>query len=81
MSTSVGKLCAFAHTRGWRVLVMHDGNAPTPKIRYDTIDVVDGPPRHRKTRLIDREPIMDGFLESAADRLLIRLLPPEDDGA
>lgn len=71
----------MARARGWRVLVMHDPNSPIPKVRYDTIDVVDGPPRHKKTKLVDREPVVDGFLESAADRLLDRLMPPDDDGA
>jgi hypothetical protein len=59
---------------------MHDSNSASPKIRYDTIDVVDGSPRNKKTKLVDREPVVDGFLESAADRLLDRLLPA-DDGA
>lgn len=59
---------------------MHDGKVMLPKIRYDTIDVVDGSPRNKKTKLVDREPVVDGILEPAADRLLDRLSPP-DDGA
>lgn len=81
MTGSVNKLCALAQARGWHVLVMHDSEVMLPKIRYDTIDVVDGPPRKKKTKLVDREPVVDGVLASAADRLLDRLSPPDDDGA
>lgn len=77
---AVGKLYVLARKRGWHVLVMHDANSPVPKVRYDTIDVVDGPPKKKKTKLVDREPVVDGFLESAADRLLERLFTA-DDGA
>lgn len=81
MTGSVNKLCALAQTRGWHVLVMHDSEVMLPKIRYDTIDVVDGPPRNKRTKLVDREPVVDGVLALAADRLLDRLSPPDDDGA
>lgn len=80
MTGSVARLWTFAGTRGWHVLVMSDSNVPKPEIRYDTIDVVDGPPRSKKTKLVDREPVVGGVLAPAADRLLDRLVPP-DDGA
>lgn len=72
-------LCLHAQQRGLRVLVTIDENAPGPRITYDTIDLIDGPPNKKKTKLVDRERVVDGKLDPAAVRLLDRVSIPEPE--